>query len=385
MDFISEVIKRKAVNPKAGGEGELERANYIQEFLESEYGVKVRRYETKDDNGFLRPNLIVEIGKGKTVWILSHLDTVSEGDKELWKYPPFEATFEDGKVYGRGVSDNGIGIFSSVILLDRIIRTGEDLKYKLKLAFLSDEEAGSKYGLKFLLERTEEFKKGDWAIVPDIGNERGDFVEVAEKSILWMRFEVLGKQAHGSRPNEGINANLHSMRFQTELYEEIHKKFSDEDPIFSPPKSTFEPTKREKNVDAVNIIPGRDISYWDCRVLPRYKIEEVLEFVRRKAEEYEKREGVKVKVEVVMREDPSMTDKDSELVKKIEGSIRRVLGVEPKEIGVGGGTLAGVLRKVGIEAVAWSICSETAHKENEYELIDNYYKNADVFFDFLTS
>ncbi len=387
LGIMREIIKRKAVNPAAGGNGELERANYLQEILESRFELKVRRYEVKDERGIVRPNLIAEIrgSSNQNVWILSHIDTVSEGDISLWKHPPFELTVEGNNVYGRGVSDNGIGIFSTLILLDKILKEEVDLKYNLKIAFLSDEEAGSKYGLKWLVENTEEFKKGDWAIVPDAGNKEGTFMEIAEKGILWLKFEVIGKQTHGSVPYRGLNANLHSMRFQTWLYDELHKRFPKKDPLFDPQESTFEPTKREKNVDSINIIPGKDISYWDCRVLPDYDLDGVLKFIEEKAKEYEGKTGAKINVEVIMREDSSKTDPNAEVVQGLKNSVKKVLRVEPKLYGIGGGTLAGILRKIGIESVVWSICSETEHQPDEYELIENYYKNADVFFDFLTS
>ena len=42
--------------------------------------------------------------------------------------------------------------------------------------------------------------------MPDAGNENGTMIEVAEKSILWLKFKILGKQTHGSMPEKGINA-----------------------------------------------------------------------------------------------------------------------------------------------------------------------------------
>jgi len=385
LEIVREVIRRKAVNPAAGGEGEVERANYLQDFLENEFGLKVKRYEVADENGFIRPNLITEIkgNSDQNVWILSHIDTVSEGDISLWRHPPFKLTIEGERVYGRGVSDNGIGIFSTLILLDKVLKEKMELKYNLKLAFLSDEEAGSKYGLKYLVENTDEFKKGDWAIVPDAGNKEGTFMEIAEKGILWLKFEFTGKQTHGSTPHKGLNANLHSMKFQTWLYDVLHKQFEKKDILFSPSESTFEPTKRERNLDSINIIPGKDTSYWDCRVLPDYNLNDVLRLIEEKAKDYEERTGVKINVEIVMREDASRTDPNSEIVRRLENSVKKILGVAPKKFGIGGGTLAGILRKIGIDSVVWSICSETEHQPDEYELIENYYKNADVFFDFL--
>ena len=50
------------------------------------------------------------------------------------------------------------------------------------------------------------FRREDEALVPDGGSEDGTQIEIAEKSILWLRFRVRGKQCHASTPQKGINA-----------------------------------------------------------------------------------------------------------------------------------------------------------------------------------
>ena len=375
VSVLKELISRNSVNPAYGGPGEKGKADFLQSFLEN-MGLRVTRYETVDDKGITRPSLVTEIGKGDTIWIIAHIDIVPPG--KGWKSDPFELRVEGDRVYGRGVNDNGIGIVSALYVLKQIIEHEHPLNYKLKIGFVADEEAGSKYGLKHLIEKGV-FKKGERALVPDGGNKRGDMIEIAEKGILWVKMITKGKQVHGSTPAKGDNAFLKSMHFATRLYEVLHEKYNEKDNLFDPPESTFEPTMKEKNVDSINIIPGEDAHYWDCRVLPDYKLDDVLKTMNTVAKEFD------TNIKIVMKEDASRVDTSDWIVQKTITAVKTVLGIEPNLKGIGGGTFAGILRKIGVPSVVWHIGSETEHMPNEWELISNYVKNARVFLNILSS
>jgi len=78
------------------------------------------------------------------------------------------------------------------------------------------------------------------AVVPDSGDSEGSFIEVAEKSMMWLKFKVMGKQTHASMPGSGINAHKIGMMFALSVDEALHDNFSDRDELFEPPFSTFE-------------------------------------------------------------------------------------------------------------------------------------------------
>ena len=102
---------------------------------------------------------------------------------------------------------------------------------------------------------------------------------MAEKSILWIKCETQGKQTHGSTPEKGKNAHKAAAHFIVKM-NELYKVYDKNDPLYDPPISTFEPTKKENNVDNINTIPGSDTVYFDCRILPDYSIEEIKGTVR---------------------------------------------------------------------------------------------------------
>ena len=382
VELYRKLIPLKAIPPEFGGEGELRRAEALQEELEK-LGFRVERYDAPDDRvpGGRRPNLVVKLGSGRPrLWIISHLDTVPEGDASLWKYPPYEATVEDDRVYGRGAEDNLQAVVSTMLLLKALRDTGVEPPTTLIAAFVADEEAGSRYGVRYLLERLNLFNSDDWILVPDFCSPDGSKIEVAEKHLLWVKVVVEGRQVHASVPHEGLNAHRLGMMLNLELDKVLHSRFTAYDEMFEPPASTFEPTRKEENVGNINTVPGRDVVYWDCRILPVYNIQEVEQAFRSTAYWFSAMTGARVSVETVMRDAAGEpTPVSHPLVRGLAEAIREDRGVEARPVGIGGGTVARYFRKRGIAAVVWQTCDMKAHQPNEYARLSNVVADARVF------
>jgi len=378
-----EILEIPAVNPSGGGQGEAKRAEKILDVL-AKYDVdKIVRIDVPDNRleGGVRPNILALINgedKSRTLWLVAHTDTVPEGDIKLWDTDPFKPVIKNGKIFGRGTEDNGQAI-ASILLTVKIIRElNLTPKNNIGLVFAADEEAGSTYGLKHLVEK-EFFKEVDEAVVLDYGAPDGSEIEVAEKHILWLRFIVHGVQAHAAFPHEGINAHRIGIRLASTLDQILHERFNKTDPIFTPPTSTFEPTKKEQNIDNVNTVPGRDVFYFDSRIIPTYNIREVLEVIEKTCRSFESIYDVKIDVEEVMKwESPPPTSTESSIVKNLSKALRLTRNIDAKIIGIGGGTCAALLRAKNIPAVVWSTLDRMAHKPNEYCKIENIRKDSEV-------
>jgi succinyl-diaminopimelate desuccinylase len=378
-ELLAKIISIKAISPLQGGTGELERAKYIKKILES-MKLEVEEYNYKDELNIIRPNLITKFGNNKrTIWLVTHLDTVAEGDLTLWSFDPFKGIIKDGKVYGRGSVDNGHSLIASIYALKLLKEKNKKLKYNIGLALVADEENGSKYGIQKLLKENI-FQKGDMFLVPDWGNGKSDKIEIAEKGILWLKITILGKQCHASTPDKGINAYRYSIKFLQKADELLHKKYNKTNPIFDPNYSTFEMTKHEKNLENVNIIPGKEITYIDCRILPEYKIDDIIKDLENLSKSNEFKE-VKISFEFLQKEEAAATKKDAEIIDLLKKVIREQYNVNPIEIGIGGGTCAGFFRRKGFDAIAWSTSNddEQAHQPNEYTIIDNIVNDAITF------
>jgi succinyl-diaminopimelate desuccinylase len=382
---LAELVKIPAIAPENGGEGEMRKAETLLKMLGDVGFDKIERYDALDERvpSKRRPNIVAYYygeNAAERLWIITHVDVVPPGDELLWTVTkPFEPLIKDNRVYGRGSEDNGQSMVASIFAIRALKKLGVRPKRTIALAFVADEEQGSKYGIQHLIEQ-ELFKKDDFIIVPDGGSEDGSFIEIAEKSALWLKIRTTGQQVHASRPHKGLNAHRVGMEYALALDKMLHEKYSLKDAYFDPPESTFEPTKKEKNVDAVNIIPGEDIAYFDCRILPNYDLEEILQSIRALAEKFQNETGAKIDVEVVSKSiAPKPTDPNAKVVTMLREAIRDVRGIEPKIGGIGGGTCAAFFRRIGIPAVVWSTIDETAHQPNEYAKIENMANDAKIF------
>ncbi|MDE1865084.1 MAG: M20 family metallo-hydrolase [Candidatus Micrarchaeota archaeon] len=375
---LCDMIAIKAISPLSGGNGESARADFLGNVLKG-WGFEVKRYDYKDESSVQRPNIVVKFGKArKTIWFIAHMDTVAEGDLTLWKTNPFKAVVKDGTVYGRGSLDNGQDLVAAMYALRVAKEMGISGEYNFGLALVADEELGSKYGIQKII-REGVFQSEDMFVVPDAGVETGETIEIAEKGILTMKVTVKGHQVHASLPELGKNAFRYSTRFLQRADELLHAKYDGTDDLLG--KSTFEMTKHEKNVDSTNIIPGIDVSYIDCRVIPGYKLDDILADMNAIAKgDGFASDGVSIEVGVFNREDAvPKTAPDSEVAVRLSRCIKAVLGIEPRFVGIGGGTCAKFFREKGFPAVVWSKQSLLAHQPNEPAKVDDMVTDAKVF------
>ncbi|AEH06417.1 M20 family metallo-hydrolase [Methanothermococcus okinawensis] len=407
IKIASDLIRVNSVNPAFGGVGEKEKADYVLNKLNEyikEYNVKnysVKHYTIKDDKGIIRPNIVAkfDFGKDRTLHIISHLDTVPEGDINLWDTNPYEPVIKNGNIYGRGSEDNHKGIVSSLLLLKMIFDNKDKFcpKYNLSLIFVSDEESGSNYGIQHILKYEKEiFNKNDLIIVPDFGTPDGNYIEIAEKNILWIKFKIKGKQCHGSAPNHGINADILAFNFANNLYNILYNKYTKRDNLFSPPYSTFEPTMIFNNVENVNTIPGYVELCFDCRILPDYNVEEILkdinEFIilfkdniNKYLKYYDRGEEkhITIEYEILQKELSQKTPENSEIIVELGNAIKKVLNKEPILCGMGGGTVGAFLRAKNYDTVVWGIGEETAHQPNEHIKLNDLINMAKIYYEIL--
>jgi succinyl-diaminopimelate desuccinylase len=384
IDMQIQLSAIPAMSPKNGGEGEAKKADVLLKFFKANgfQTIDVIKAPDFDTPAGYRPNILA-IYKGKssskTIWIMTHLDVVPPGELALWKGDPFKAWVEEGKIYGRGVEDNQQDMLASLFAVKAFLAEGLKPNFDVGVALVADEETGSEKGIQYVLNHTQAFRTPDLIIVPDAGNREGNMIEVAEKSILWLKFKTLGRQAHGSTPEKGINSFKAASFLVTEL-DNLYQIFSNKNRLFDPPISTFEPTKKEPNVPNINTIPGEDIFYMDSRILPEYKIEDVEEKIKKMAKNVEKKFKVKIDLGEAQRAPAAPpTPAKAPVVSALKKAIKEVYDKDAKPKGIGGGTVAALFRRAGFNAACWAKLDETAHQPNEYCVIDNMLGDAKVF------
>lgn len=368
ISLTTEVCKEKTVNvvseklndfPFLKIRGEEYRVGEIVKRELDALGVKYDEFSRMEG----RPNIIAKFGKdetGKRLLMASHMDVVPAG--EGWDSDPYVVTEKDGFLYGRGVLDDKGPLVSTIIALEVLKKLGleDEIKGELQIAALSDEEAedpdGIDYGVGYLVE--ENLINSTHAIIPDIG-ENMKLIDVAEKGRTVFKVTSIGKQAHGSTPEKGVNA----VYMMAKLVNEIEKlKFEyEKHPVLGDPSLNL---GEIHGGAAPNIVPGTCFIYLDIRTVPgmtKDGINSAIENCCAKVKDGE------FKIEIMAWSEPHGINPDNELVHSIQNNSEDILGLRPQPFGMGGGTFAKTLNLAGITAVGWGPGDDEAyHVANEY-------------------
>lgn len=203
--ILSEMVQIDSSNPSLtpGSPGEAEVAEYVAGVLE-EIGLEVRTHEVEPG----RVNVVGILkgtGNGRSLMLNGHLDTVSwEGMAE-----PLSGAIRDGKLYGRGSEDMKSGIAAMIAAVKGLVDAGISLEGDLLLTAVADEEYASIGTADIVKHYT-----ADAAIITEPTHFT---ICQAHRGFMWYEIETLGRAAHGSRYNEGIDAIMHMGRFLGEL------------------------------------------------------------------------------------------------------------------------------------------------------------------------
>ncbi len=165
---LCEIVKIDSVNPYSGDPpgtpttepaGELAAQEVVEERLKS-LGATTRMFEPPTETftraGVIgprerswtnRPNVVGEwtfSGDGPTVLVMAHMDTVGVHGMD----DPFSGAVRDGRVFGRGASDDKGGIVAGLAAVEAVVARGSELRGKVVLLSVVDEECnGSGAGI----------------------------------------------------------------------------------------------------------------------------------------------------------------------------------------------------------------------------------------------
>ncbi len=148
-------------------------------------------------------------GEGPHIMLNGHLDVVPEGEQKNWEpYSPFEATFEEGELIGRGLADLKGGLCAQFFAFRQFVRAaknGLELPGDLVFSLVTMEENAESMGMEYLFDVTmkEHDLKCDLVYLcePTNGN-----LALGHRGKVELVVDVFGKTAHSSRPKDGISA-----------------------------------------------------------------------------------------------------------------------------------------------------------------------------------
>lgn len=260
VTLIKDLVAIPSINPGFKQEGlpetyygEAKKVEYIKKYL-TKIGVPpayMREVTVNDERvpTGSRPTVFVtipgDVHHKRELIVLGHTDVVPPSDLNKWTTPPFSPAVRDGRIYGRGTVDNSYAVAAMLIAAKRLLYEGITPKTDVILVFAADEEAGSRYGMDYIMDCNPPFSDTAQAYVPDAG-DNGKSVEIAEKGMVEFKFMYTGK-----------NARFSAVTFEKSLYDFLHTTFLKKCEGFTPETSTFEPTADETTTNsAPNVIPG---------------------------------------------------------------------------------------------------------------------------------
>lgn len=189
--LLAELVATDSVNPGLDptGAGERGIADRVEAWSRA-HALDVRRVGPAE-----RPSLIVSTTRtrpGPTLLLCGHLDTVGHGSMPQ----PTTPVVRDGRMYGRGTYDMKGGLAAALVAaarLNQASRTGP-----VTVAAVADEEHLSAGTAEVLRHVT-----ADAAVVTEPTELQ---VAVAHRGFAWVRIDIAGRAAHGSRPHLGVDA-----------------------------------------------------------------------------------------------------------------------------------------------------------------------------------
>jgi succinyl-diaminopimelate desuccinylase len=265
-----------------------------------------------------------------------HVDVVPAGDG--WTVDPFAGTVRDGKLFGRGSTDQKAGIAASIYAVEAIRRAGVRLAGAIEQSGTVDEESGGFAGMAYLAEHGY------------VSRDRTDFVIITEplnvnrvclghRGVYWFEVATLGRIAHGSMPFLGVSAIGKMADFISAIERELK-------PVLCTRTTAMPvepPEARHPSININSISGGQPAAGFQtpcvadrCEAIfdRRFLVEEPLDQVRGEIHDIlceiaVKDRDFRYEMKDLMTVHPVQTDAKSQLVTTMAGAVRDVLGADP--------------------------------------------------------
>ncbi|MBC2145085.1 ArgE/DapE family deacylase [Listeria innocua] len=362
-------ILKDIVNIDSTNGHEEQVANYLQKLF-AEYGIESEKVQYDVD----RASLVSEIGSndGKVLAFSGHMDVVDAGDVSKWKFPPFEATEHEGKIYGRGATDMKSGLAAMVIAMIELHEEKQKLNGKIKLLATVGEEVGEL--------GAEQLTQKGYADDLDgliIGEPSGHRIVYAHKGSINYTVKSTGKNAHSSMPEFGVNAIDNLLLF----YNEVEKFVKSIDATNEILGDFIHNVTVIDGGNQVNSIPEKAQLQGNIRSIPEMDNETVKQVLVKIINKLNKQENVNLELIFDYDKQPVFSDKNSDLVNVAKRVASDIVKEEIPLLGISGTTDAAEFTKAkkAFPVIIFGPGNETPHQVNENVSVENYLEMVDVY------
>ena len=349
--LLSDLVSINSINPDLvpGSPGEAEIAHYIADWLKLN-GLEVELIESVSG----RPNVVGiarGTGGGKTLLLNGHMDTVGVAGMP----DGHEPRIEGNRLYGRGAYDMKGGVAACMLAI--VEAKKQRLRGDVVFTGVIDEEYASA-GTMDLAKRLH----ADGAIVAEFTELQ---LILAHRGFVWLELETIGKAAHGSRPDLGVDAIVKMGKLLTEM-EKLDQMLR---------ANPAHPLLGSGSLHASLIRGGQELSSYPERCLLS---------VERRTLPGETPESVEAELQVIIEDlrhsDPSFnavvrrwidrspleTREDAEIVRGLQAASVKVLNRPSPIAGVQFWTDAAVLSAAGVPSVLFGPSGSGAHAVEEW-------------------
>ena len=365
IDTLTGLVHINSINPTLvpGGAGESEIAAYTADSMTA-IGLEVSVHESEPGRpsvaGILRGR-----GGGRSLMLNAHYDTVGvDGMTD-----PFSAAIRDGRLYGRGAYDMKGSLAACMSAAKSLIDAGIILDGDLVVAAVADEEYAS-LGTNELIRHYPV----SGAIVTE---PTGLDICLAHKGFIWLEVETIGRAAHGSRYDLGLDANMLMGRFLGEL-DKLEKalRARPEHPLVGPP-----------TLHAAMIKGGSELSAYaaschlqiERRTIPGETESQVVEEIQAIVDELTAADpDFRARVESFFVRDPFEVSSEASLVQVLSESATRILNQPPAMVGQMPWMDSALLASAGVETVVFGPSGAGAHAHEEWVEVESAVKLAEI-------
>lgn len=363
---LAELVRTPSINPAfAGGEPSDERA------IATRIGAMMRALGMETSEHEPEPGRVSVVGRlrgtggGRSLMLYGHIDTVG-----VTAMPePFAAAIHDGKLYGRGSYDMKGGVTACLAAVKAIRDAGASLRGDVLIAAVADEEVAS-IGMAEVLRHV----RADAAVVTEATELR---VCLAHRGFSWVEVETLGRAAHGSRFDLGIDANMRMGRFLARLDRlEQELRARAPHPLVGPP-----------SLHAAVLHGGTGTSTYadrcrlevERRTIPGESEEQVLAELRAITDALAAEDATfRATVRPMLTRSSFEVDRNAAIVGAVLEAATSVLGTRPEVIGEPYWMDAALLSEAGIDTVVIGPKGAGAHALEEWVEIESVVQLTDI-------
>ncbi|PLY11511.1 MAG: succinyl-diaminopimelate desuccinylase [Arcobacter sp.] len=342
IELFQKLLRFKSITPDDDGA-----FDFIEEYLGKEWRcIKVDMEGTKNRFFYKKFN-----DKKQHLCFAGHIDVVPVG--QGWEVDPFAAEIVNGVISARGAQDMKSGDAAFLYAC----KHAQNFDGTLSILMTSDEEGEGTYGTIKMLEHLKEIDFiPQYAVVAEPTCEEvfGDAIKVGRRGSINGYITIKGKQGHAAYPEKCINP-VHN--FAEILPKIAGYNLDNGDEYFAPSKMVI--TDIRGGTEVTNVTPNELKLMFNVRNSTNTTRESVEEFI------HEKLKGLSYDFKTTQGSFPFVTNKESKVVKAMENSIQKVLGVPTKQSTHGGTSDARYFGAFGIEAIEFGVINDTIHSIGE--------------------